>query len=185
LPTVQYHRRHSGSASDRVHPPAPGSAGPGTASLTCAWPGAAGGLTIPTHHRSSDPAPRAAGMPASVLPRIEATEPDRAGKPVTQPSDVHVRPRHRHSAGYRRPKRHRSETRLTGLLPWSPRKEDVKGRLNGLSSCPECVENARHSVARVIWHSMDAETVQRLDPQQRRVEHSNSPIERRRGFTPP
>ena len=51
-----------------------------------------------------------------------------------RPDAVHVRPRHRHSAGRHGPQRHRSEPRLTGLLPWSPRKEGAKGRLNCLSS---------------------------------------------------
>ena len=39
-----------------------GSAGAGAAAGTCAWPGAASGLTLPNRDRSGDPTPRAAGV---------------------------------------------------------------------------------------------------------------------------
>ena len=47
---------------DREDPHAPGVAGQGAATCACARAGAASGLTIPIHHCSHGPAPRAAGI---------------------------------------------------------------------------------------------------------------------------
>ena len=49
-------------SGNREDPHAPGVAGPRAATLTCPRSSAASGLTIPIHHCSYGPAPRAAGI---------------------------------------------------------------------------------------------------------------------------